>query len=150
MAAQNNSDPALKSREIAINAFLRAYATNQGLPFVDMRAVTVDPVTDGWRAGYNGKLPDGGPAPSHPAPLGAFYMGKALEEALAPFTMPVYPQLAIANPVTEGGANAIINPLFLDVAGGTPAGWTIEGGSVAITTDPAVVGNVLVATGIGT
>lgn len=77
-------------------------------------------------------------------------MGKALEEALAPFTMPVYPQLAIANPVTEGGANAIINPLFLDVAGGTPADWTVEGGSVAITTDPAVVGNVLVVTGIGT
>lgn len=150
MAAQNNSDPALKNRENEINAFLRAYATNQGLSFVDMRAVTVDPVTDGWRAGYNGKLPDGEPDPSHPAPLGAFHMGKALEEALAPFTMPVYPQLAIANPVTEGGANAIINPLFLDVAGDTPAGWTVEGGSVAITTDPAVVGNVLVVTGIGT
>ncbi|MMZ50867.1 hypothetical protein D1872_125870 [compost metagenome] len=149
MAAQNNSVPALKNRENAINAFLRAYANKQGLPFVDMRAVTVDPVTDGWKTGYNGKLPDGGPDPSHPAPLGAFHMGKALEEALAPFTMPVYPQLAIANPVTEGGANAIVNPLFLDTVAGIPTGWTVVGGGVSIATDPAVVGNVLVVTGIG-
>lgn len=151
MAAQNNSDPALKYRENVINAFLHACAIEQGLPFVNMRAVTVDPVTDGWKAGYNGKLPDGSPDPSHPSPLGAFHMGgKALVEAIEPFIMPVYPQLAIANPVTEGGANAIINPLFLDTSGGTPTGWTVEGGSVAITTDPAVVGNVLVVTGIGT
>ncbi|CAI0902659.1 Prophage tail fibre N-terminal [Serratia liquefaciens] len=151
MAAQNNSDPALKYRENVINAFLHACAIEQGLPFVNMRAVTVDPVTDGWKAGYNGKLPDGSPDPSHPSPLGAFHMGgKALVEALEPFIMPIYPQLAIANPVTEGGANAIINPLFLDTSGGIPTGWTVEGGSVAITTDPAVVGNVLVVTGIGT
>ncbi|UTN95221.1 prophage tail fiber N-terminal domain-containing protein [Serratia plymuthica] len=151
MAAQNNSDPALKYRENVINAFLHACAIEQGLPFVNMRAVTVDPVTDGWKAGYNGKLPDGSPDPSHPLPLGAFHMGgKALVEALEPFIMPIYPQLAIANPVTEGGANAIINPLFLDTSGGIPTGWTVEGGSVAITTDPAVVGNVLVVTGIGT
>ncbi|CAI1134343.1 prophage tail fiber N-terminal domain-containing protein [Serratia proteamaculans] len=151
MAAQNNSDPALKYRENVVNAFLHACAIEQGLPFVNMRAVTVDPVTDGWKAGYNGKLPDGSPDPSHPSSLGAFHMGgKALVEAIEPFIMPVYPQLAIANPVTEGGANAIINPLFLDTSGGIPTGWAVEGGGVSITSDPAVVGNVLVVTGIGT
>ncbi|HIC8406812.1 MULTISPECIES: putative holin [Klebsiella] len=149
MAAQNNSDPAVKDRENAINAFTRAYAIEQGFPFVDMRSVTVDPETDGWKAGYNGKLQDGSPDPSHPAPLGAFHMGKALAEALAPFMMPVYPQMAISNPVTSGGPNAIINPLFLDTVNGLPSGWVVESGTVSLTTDPDVVGNVLVVTGAG-
>lgn len=147
MAAQNNADPALKARENAINAFLRAYASQQGFPFVDMRAVTVDPLTDGWRDGYNGQLQDGSPDPSHPTALGAFHMGKALADALAPFMMPVYPQLAIANPVTADGPNAVINPLFLNTVNGQPTGWTVTGGSVEISTDPAVVGNVLTVTG---
>jgi len=150
MAAQNNPDPALKNRENEINAFLRAIAIKRGFPFVDMRSVTVDPATDGWKAGYNGVLESNGqPDPSHPTALGAFHMGKALAAVLAPYMMPVYPQLAIANPVTQGGANAILNPLFLDVSGGTPANWTVESGKVEITTDPAVVGNVLVVTGTG-
>ncbi|HHR1326221.1 SGNH/GDSL hydrolase family protein [Klebsiella aerogenes] len=149
MAAQNNSDPDLKARENAINAFTRAYAIEQGFPFVDMRSVTVDPETDGWKAGYNGKLQDGSPDPSHPAPLGAFHMGKSLAEALAPFMMPVYPQMAISNPVTSGGPNAIINPLFLDIVNGLPSGWVVESGTVSLTTAPDVVGNVLVVTGAG-
>jgi len=77
-------------------------------------------------------------------------MGKTLAEAVEPYTMPVYPQLAIANPATAGGPNAIVNPLFLDVAASVPAGWTVEAGSVAVSTDPAVVGNVLTVTGVGT
>lgn len=74
-------------------------------------------------------------------------MGKALADALAPFMMPVYPQLAIANPVTADGPNAVINPLFLNTVNGQPMGWTVTGGSVEISTDPAVVGNVLTVTG---
>ena len=77
-------------------------------------------------------------------------MGKTLAEAVEPYTMPVYPQLVIANPATAGGPNAIVNPLFLDVAASVPAGWTVEAGSVAVSTDPAVVGNVLTVTGVGT
>lgn len=149
MAAQNNSDPALKERENAINAFIRAYAIEKGFPFVDMRFVTVDPATDGWKSGYNGKLQDGSPDPSHPAPLGAFHMGKALADALVPFMMPVYPQMAISNPATAGGPNAVINPLFLDTADGAPSGWIIESGNVSLTTDPDVVGNILVVSGSG-
>ncbi|CAI0717186.1 Uncharacterised protein [Serratia liquefaciens] len=150
MAAQNNTDPELKGRENALNAFLLAFSIEQGFPFVNMRAATVDPVTDGWKAGYNDKLPSGLPDPSHPVSLGSFHMGKTLAEAVEPYTMPVYPQLAIANPATAGGPNAIVNPLFLDVAAGVPAGWTVEAGSIAISTDPAVVGNVLTVTGVGT
>ncbi|RMN18612.1 hypothetical protein ALQ63_02883 [Serratia plymuthica] len=150
MAAQNNDDPVLKDRENSINAFLWAFAFDQGFPFVDMRAVTVDPVTDGWRAGYNGKLPNGQPDPSHPVSLGSFHMGKALADTVAPYTMPVYPQLAISNPTTPGGANGVINPLFLDTSNGRPVGWTVESGNVAITSDPAVVGNVMAVTGVGT
>ncbi|WP_440799483.1 GDSL-type esterase/lipase family protein [Serratia marcescens] len=149
MAAQNNSDPALKSRENAINAFLRAYASQQGYPFVDMRAATVDPATDGWKEGYNGVLGNGQPDPSHPVALGAYHMGKALVSALEPYTMPIYPQLAIANPTTQDGPNAIVNPLFLDSAAGAPAGWVVMTGSIAISTDPAVVGNVLTVIGTG-
>lgn len=147
MAAQNNSDAALKERENAINTFIRSFAVSQGFPFVDMRAATVDPKTDGWKDGYNGKLADGSPDPSHPTALGAFHMGKALAAALAPYMTTIYPQLAISNPVTSGGPNAVVNPLFLDIADGKPSGWTIEGGTVEIVTDPAVVGNVLVITG---
>lgn len=147
MAAQNNSDAALKERENAINTFIRSFAVSQGFPFVDMRAATVDPKTDGWKDGYNGKLADGSPDPSHPTALGAFHMGKALAAALAPYMATIYPQLAISNPVTSGGPNAVVNPLFLDIADGKPSGWTIEGGTVEIVTDPAVVGNVLVITG---
>jgi len=150
MAAQNNADPELKSRENALNAFLHAYAIEQGYPFVNMRAATVDPITDGWKEGYNGVLANGQPDPSHPVSLGSYHMGKVLSEAVEPFTMPIYPPLAIANPVTDGGANVIINPLFLDVVGGTPSGWSVEAGSVAISTDPSVVGNVLTVTGVGT
>ncbi|WP_416308859.1 GDSL-type esterase/lipase family protein [Raoultella ornithinolytica] len=149
MAAQNNSDPELKARENAINAFLRAYAIQRGFPFVDMRSATVDPLTDGWRDGYNGTLSNGSPDPSHPTALGAFHMGKTLAAGLAPHMMPVYPQLAIANPVTADGPNVVINPLFLDTADGKPTGWTVTGGSVEISTDPAVVGNVLTVTGTG-
>lgn len=149
MAAQNNADPAFKGRENEVNAFLRAYAREQGYPFVDMRTVTVDPMTDGWKDGYNGVLSNGQPDPSHPVALGAFHMGKALAEALEPYTMPVYPQLAIANPATQGGPNAIVNPLFMDVVAGVPTGWTVGAGSAVITTDPAVIGNVLTVTGSG-
>lgn len=149
MAAQNNADPALKARENEINAFLRAYAREQGFPFVDMRTVTVDPMTDGWKDGYNGVLSNGQPDPSHPVALGAFHMGKALTAALEPYTMPVYPQLAIANPATQDGPNAIVNPLFMDVVAGVPTGWTVGAGSAVITTDPAVIGNVLTVTGSG-
>jgi hypothetical protein len=149
MAAQNNADPELKLRENEINAFLRAYAREQGFPFVDMRTVTVDPITDGWKDGFNGVLQNGQPDPSHPVALGAFHMGKALSAALEPYTMPVYPQLAIANPATKGGPNAIVNPLFLDVAAGVPTGWTVEAGSATITTDSEVIGNVLTVTGSG-
>lgn len=150
MAAQNNADPELKNRENALNAFLHATAIEQGFPFVNMRAATVDPTTDGWKPGYNGVLANGQPDPSHPVALGSFHMGKTLAEAVEPYTMPVYPQLAIANPVTAGGPNLIVNPLFLDIAAGVPAGWSVEAGSVAISTDPAVVGNVLSVTGSGT
>ncbi|EOI1370281.1 GDSL-type esterase/lipase family protein [Serratia nevei] len=150
MAAQNNNDPALKSRENAINAFLRAYASQQGYPFVDMRAATVDPATDGWKEGYNGVLGNGQPDPSHPVALGAYHMGKALASALESYTMPIYPQLAIANPATQDGPNAIVNPLFLDSAAGAPAGWVVMTGSIAISTDTAVVGNVLTVIGTGT
>ncbi len=149
MAAQNNEDPALKGRENEVNAFLRAYAREQGFPFVDMRTVTVDPMTDGWKDGYNGVLSNGQPDPSHPVALGAFHMGKTLAEALEPYTMPVYPQLAIANPATQDGPNAIVNPLFMDVVSGVPTGWTVGAGSAVITTDPAVIGNVLIVTGSG-
>lgn len=147
MAAQNNSDPVLKARENAINAFIRPYAFTQGFPFVDMRAATVDPTTDGWKLGYNGKLDNGQPDPSHPTAMGAFYMGKALEAAMSPLAMPVYPQLAIANPVTASGPNSIINPLFLDTSNNLPTDWKVESGSAELTTDPAVVGNVLVVKG---
>lgn len=147
MAAQNNADAQLKSRENAVNSFIRAYAIAQGFPFVDMRAATVDPVTDGWKAGYNGTLDNGQPDPSHPTALGAFHMGKALSAAMSPLAMPVYPQLAIANPVTEGGPNSIINPLFLDTANGLPTSWKVEAGDVSVITDPAVAGNVLAVKG---
>lgn len=147
MAAQNNADPQLKNRENAVNSFTRAFAISQGFPFVDMRAATVDPVTDGWKAGYNGTLDNGLPDPSHPTALGAFHMGKALAAAMFPLAMPVYPQLAIANPVTEGGPNSIINPLFLDTNNGLPTGWQVEGGNVVLVNDPAVVGNVLAVKG---
>lgn len=143
MAAQNNADPQLKSRENSINSFIRAYAFSQGFPFADMRVATVDPVTDGWKAGYNGTLGNGQPDPSHPTALGAFNMGKALAAAMSPLTMPVFPQLAIANPVTAGGSNSIINPLYLDTDNGLPTGWLVEAGDVGLLTDPAVVGNVL-------
>lgn len=147
MAAQNNPDPVLKNRENEINAFLRAIATKRGFPFVDMRAATVDPTTDGWKPGYNGKLDNGQPDPSHPTAMGAFHMGKALEAAMSPLAMPVYPQLAIANPVTASGPNSIINPLFLDTSNNLPTGWRLESGSAELITDPAVVGNVLAVKG---
>ncbi|CAI1122962.1 Uncharacterised protein [Serratia liquefaciens] len=147
MAAQNNADAALKSRENAINRYIRAYALSQGYPFVDMRAATVDPATDGWRSGYNGTLDNGLPDPSHPTALGAFHMGKALSAVMAPLAMPVYPQLAIANPVTADGPNSIINPLFMDAANNLPTGWKVESGSAELISDPAVEGNVLVVKG---
>ncbi len=147
MAAQNNADAALKSRENAVNRYLRAYALSQGYPFVDMRAATVDPATDGWIPGYNGTLDNGLPDPSHPTALGAFHMGKALSAVMAPLAMPGYPQLAIANPVTADGPNSIINPLFLDTANNIPTGWTAESGSAELISDPAVEGNVLVVKG---
>lgn len=143
MAAQINASDVLKGRENAVNAFLRAYALDQGYPFVDIRAVTVDPATDAWKPGYNGIL-NGGPDPSHPAPLGAFHMGTALAETLAPYTMPTYPPLAIANTTPERSPNGLRNPLFLNVdAAGSPADWVVESGDVSVISAPDIVGNAL-------
>lgn len=144
MSAQSGNSDSKKLNENQINEFLKAYALKYGLPFVDFHAVTVDPLTGEWRSGYNQDV-------SHPTPLGASVMGKALSDAMSEWVAPTLPRMSVSITSPELSNNLIDNPLFVSSTAGVPNGWdTSTAGSVSVATDPEILGNAWTITGSGT
>lgn len=141
MSAHGNSG--FDSKRVAehkINAWLRAYATQHKLPFVDLHKATVNPLTGDWLPGYNQDV-------SHPTNMGAYYMGKALYDGMLDWTAKVYPTMADEQlPDNTLGTNLIANSLFLKTTGNMPDDWVLSTAGVsslrAAASGEGVVGNV--------
>ncbi|HHQ6553300.1 TPA: SGNH/GDSL hydrolase family protein [Serratia fonticola] len=141
MSAQSGNTDAQNIARYKINDFCRQYAVKYGLPFVDLHAATTDPLTGGWIAGYNQDV-------SHPTPLGAKAMGKAVADAMAQWQAPTTPQKAESATTPAGSNNILTNPLFIDSSAGLPADWSTDvAGSVAITQESNIKGNIWTVTG---
>lgn len=144
MPAQSGNTDSKKLNENQINEFLKAYALKYGLPFVDFHAATVDPLTGEWKSGYNQDV-------SHPTPLGASVMGKALSDAMVQWVAPTLPRTAVSLTTPEFSNNLIDNPLFGSSTSGVPTGWTTAtAGTVSVATDSQILGNAWNITGSGT
>jgi lysophospholipase L1-like esterase len=143
MSAHSGNNDAQRLMEHQINAWLRGYARKHRLPLVDLHAATVN--TDGnWLPGYNKDA-------SHPTPLGAKTMGKALADAMAPWLSPNLPLIANEQLTPAVTQNLVDNPLFLDNDGVTPTGWAaVTTGTSVVEADPGIKGNAWRLTGGGT
>jgi lysophospholipase L1-like esterase len=138
MSAQGNSGSSTQRiAEHTLNNWLRYYARSQGLPFVDLHAVTVDPTTGDWLSGYNVDV-------SHPTTLGASAMGKALVAGLQKWVSPTLPTIAEEQLAVGLTNNILGNSLFYTLTGGSvPSDFTaVSAGTSSITTNPLVTGNV--------
>ena len=150
MSAQSNNTDAMNSARYKINAFCRAYATKYGLPLVDLHAATTDPLTGEWKSGYNQVRSDGSLDPSHPTPLGAKAMGKAVADAMQQWQAPTLPRKASSITTPENSDNQLLNPLFIQHQNGIPDGWAIDSsGSFSIESQADGVGNTFVMAGSG-
>ncbi|MBL3522892.1 hypothetical protein IM876_09470 [Serratia plymuthica] len=144
MPAQSGNTDSKKLNENQINEFLKAYALKYGLPFVDFHAATVDPLTGEWKSGYNQDV-------SHPTPLGASVMGKALSDAMIQWVAPTLPRTAVSLTTPGLSNNLIDNPLFGASTSGVPTGWTTStAGTVTVATDSQILGNAWTITGSST
>ncbi|SNR73849.1 GDSL-like Lipase/Acylhydrolase family protein [Methylobacillus rhizosphaerae] len=132
----NSSNNTRRIAEHRLNAWLRAYAKQYALPFVDLHRYTVDPLTGDWISGYNQDV-------SHPNGTGASAMGDALIAGLEDWTATTWTARADEQIAAGLSQNLIQNALFLTNDGINPTDWTIstEGTSV-IETDAEVKGNV--------
>ncbi|HDJ1441589.1 TPA: prophage tail fiber N-terminal domain-containing protein [Serratia rubidaea] len=141
MSAQSFNTPDQDVLRYKINAFNRAYAAKYGLPFVDLHAATTDPLTGQWLPGYNQDA-------SHPWPVAAKVMGKAVADAMNEWMAPTTPRKAISVTTPETSDNLLANPLFIDHTDGIPDGWVIDSsGMFSVADDPDVLGNAFVMSG---
>ncbi|CAI1180102.1 Prophage tail fibre N-terminal [Serratia ficaria] len=141
MSAQSGNTPGQDVLRYKINAFNRAYAAKYGLPFVDLHAATTDPLTGQWLPGYNQDA-------SHPWPVAAKVMGKAVADAMNEWMAPTTPRKAISVTTPETSDNLLANPLFIDHTDGIPDGWVIDqSGTFSVADDPDVLGNAFVMSG---
>lgn len=137
MSAQGNSgNSAQRQAEHRLNMWLRQYAYQHNLPFVDLHRPTVDPATGDWVVGLNQDV-------SHPRGAGAKVMGRALADAMLQWVSTSEPPHADEQIADGLSRNRLPNGLFLDATGGDADGWVVEtAGDAAIETDAAVRGNV--------
>jgi lysophospholipase L1-like esterase len=83
-----------------INAWIRWYAQTHGYPLCDLEAVTMDPATGGWLAGYSGDN-------LHPNQTGATAM---VNKVLADI-VPIFPQITpFRFRAASAGASMLLNP----------------------------------------
>ncbi|WP_314732718.1 SGNH/GDSL hydrolase family protein, partial [Serratia ficaria] len=144
MSAQSGNSEAQDVLRYEINAFLRAYAAKYGLPLVDLHAATTDPLTGQWIAGYNQDE-------SHPWPVAAKAMGKAIADTMSQWIAPTIPRKAVSVTTPENSDNILPNPLFIQQTDGVPNGWVIDSsGTFSVENDPDILGNAFVMTGAGT
>ncbi|CAI2497210.1 Uncharacterised protein [Serratia ficaria] len=143
MSAQSGNTDEMNIARYKINAFCRAYATKYGLPLVDLHAATTDPLTGEWIDGYNQDV-------SHPWPIGAKAMGKAVADAMVEWQAPNTPRKAVSVTTPDNSDNILPNPLFIEHTNGVPAGWEVdESGTYSVVDDPDILGNAFVMTGSG-
>lgn len=147
MAAQgtaaNPLSVAEKIKEAQINDFLQSFADDNGLPFVDFHAATVDPLTGIWRDGYNIDV-------SHPNSTGAKVMGETYAAAMKEWVSPAKPRTAVStsNPATSTNLNS--DPMFLQSTAGVPNGWaTTTAGTSSVASDAQIKGNAWTISGSG-
>lgn len=127
MAAQgkdsSENSEAQKLSYATVNEFLRTYAEENNLPFVDMATPTTDPLTDKWYEGYSVDV-------SHPNPVGCKVMGQALADSIEKWLNPIKPRLAFKISTPSNSDNKLENPIFVESAIGTlPTGWTLDLGA---------------------
>lgn len=150
MSAQSNNTDAMNQARYKINAFCRAYAAKYGLPLVDLHTATTDPLTGEWKDGYNQVRSDGSLDPSHPTPMGAKAMGRAVADAMQQWQAPTLPRKSASITTPENSDNQLPNPLFMQHQNGVPDGWVIDSsGTFAIESPTDGVGNTFVMTGSG-
>lgn len=150
MSSQSGNTDEMNIARYKINAFCRAYAAKYGLPLVDLHTATTDPLTGEWKSGYNQVRSDGSLDPSHPTPLGAQAMGKAVADAMVEWQAPNTPRKAVSVTTPDNSDNILPNPLFIEHTNGVPDGWEVdESGTYSVVDDPDILGNAFVMTGSG-
>lgn len=141
MSAQTDNTVDQDVLRYKINAFVRSYAAKHGLPLVDLHAATTDPLTGQWLPNYNQDA-------SHPWPVAAKVMGKAVAETMKEWIAPTTPRKAVSVTTPENSDNLLANPLFIEHTDGVPDGWVIDSsGTFSVTDDPDVLGNAFVMSG---
>lgn len=122
------------------NQFVVRYAMQHGLPLVDFHAVTVDPTTGLYKAGYSG---DG----THQTEVGGKAMGQALADVLAK----IIPNSAVAGVLADNNVASDLlvgNPLMLaDNGAGLATNWAgLASFNGSFSTNPAVAGRIFTVT----
>jgi lysophospholipase L1-like esterase len=123
-----------KQRIYRNNAWMAAYAAQQGIVCVDAFAVWVDPASNGnWQAALTR---DGG---THPNEAGHAALGQATANALNPLLAPLP---AATSAFAADPLNLITNGLFLTDSSGWGQNWGPDSGTItpAVATDSAVPG----------
>lgn len=128
--APNLTAGAVQQRIAQYNAWLRQYASEQGIVLIDTNSVLTDPATGSYLTAYN---LDG----THQNEAGGKAMGQLVADAIAANLPKWSPPLATSNTADE--QNLISGGLFLANTGGLGTGWTRTGGTVSITTGAAPV-----------
>ncbi len=135
MPAQNSNDATKKVLQYNINNWLKSYAQAKKFPLIDLHAATVDPASGEWLTGYWYDV-------SHPRPLGAKAMGKAVADTLSAWLAPTLPRTAVNTTTAATSDNKIDDPLFYTHDGVNPAGWNITTqGISSISAEAAIRGN---------
>lgn len=122
------------------NAWLRRYASQNGLPYLDAYSTLVDPTNGNYQASLTS---DG----THPTTAGYLALGAMYHATLSPLLPPVTPYLSADN--ADGAAMWTTNNLLITDtnADGVPDGWIAYGGSSgfahALVTDSAVPGKMM-------
>lgn len=99
------------------NAWLKAFARERNLHFVDIHARLVDPATGSYKAGL------GHDDNLHLSRAGAAVIGDALNEQLSPFM----PHGGVVRPATNVDPNnLVLNGLLLDGTDASPTSWSFN------------------------
>lgn len=104
-----------------INAWLRTYASNNGIILVDQHAILVDPTTGMYKTGYT---TDG----THPTSVRQKYMGQNVWNTLQGFVRKTAPLITQDN---ADPLNLLPNGCLVNGSSSVPTSWTSYGGSTA-------------------
>lgn len=122
--APNLNTGGTQQRIARYNAWLRQYASEQGIVLIDTNALLTDPADGTYLTAYD---LDG----THQNEAGAKAMGQLVANAVADNLPKWSPPLATSNTADE--QNLITNGLFLTNSSGLGTSWSRTGGTVSIT-----------------